>query len=392
MRGFLFALSLLLLSASAQAGAPNKADRIKELLHEKLPNLQFSEVLPSPVKGLYEVHAGRNVLYVDSDVSHIVIGEIYDLNGRNLTAETRKKLFKEFALRLSKDFPTGTAIHFKGKKPTVFVVADPDCPFCRRTLDFLLQKGADVYVIFVGMHPESYPHSLYVLSSKDKKKALQEVISGKLDGKGEEILKKVPDKEREKLTSLLDSWKKWSEKYSINGVPFVIVPSRQMVIQGAQLDVLNRLYPIDFSKIDLSRAPVVVGKGTGKKVVVITDPTCPFCRKACNTLRHYADEGKATFYVFFLPVHGNVSMKFLADIFNSDKSERPEILKEIFLGKWSPSGKPMNPKAEREFRKQLEIVNELGVSATPTFIFPNGEKVEGADIRRLEKLIKGDEK
>ena len=386
----LLALTLTFcLSGEAFAGANGNIKRVENLLHKRLPKLQFQKIVPAPVKGLYEIQAGTNVIYTDEDVDHIIFGAIYNLEGRNLTTEERRELFKQFALKLAKTFPNG--IHVEGKeKPVLYVVVDTDCPFSRQVLKDLFSKDVDFYAVFLTGHRESFPHTAYVLNSRDKKKALKEVVSGKLDGKGQDLLKSISAEKRKEYSSRIRKWEKWSENNGINGVPFIIVPAKQAVIQGARLGLINRLYPIGFSQIKLSKSAVVVGSGKGKKVVVVTDPTCPFCRMACNTLRHYAKEGKVTYYVYFLPTHGNYSMKYIADIMNTPKSKRPELLKEFFEGKRKASGKPFSPEAEREFNENLKVVNKIGVTATPTFIFQNGKSVAGANLPELKKLIGGE--
>jgi thiol:disulfide interchange protein DsbC len=383
MRKTLLALSVCFLASSAFAG---DTDEVAKLLHQKFPRLHFQKVEKSPVKGLYEIHAGTNIIYTDRNVDHLIFGEIYDVKGRDLTAEKRQLLFKQLVAKMSEDFPKN-AIHIKGKKPSLFLIVDPDCPFSRQVLRYLLSKDADMHLIFFGFHKGSYPHALYILSSRDKKKALEEVINGRLDGdKNEkEILKKYAAN-RKKVDAELKGWREFVQKYGVRGVPFVLVPSKQLVVQGARMDLLGRIFPVDFSKIDLSKAPVVVGHG-GKKVVVVTDPTCPFCRRMCNALRHYAKEGKVTFYVFFLPVHGQKSMDYIADILDAPKSKRPELLEKIFEGKFKTDHKPFSPQAQKEFREELEVVRQLGVSGTPTFIFPDGTKIVGARLKEVERKI-----
>jgi len=381
----LLAATTLAFLCFSQALADDISD-VKRLLKERFPKLTFQKVERAPVKGLYEIHAGTNVIYTDRNVEHLIFGEIYTVGGKNLTAERRRRLFKELVAEISKDFPKD-AIHIAGKGPSVLLVVDPDCPYCRRLLSYLLDKGADLHIILFGFHQESFPHAVYLLRAEDKKKALREIVSGKLDGKGKEILTSLTEQDRKEVEEKLRGWRNWVNKYDIRGVPFAVVPSKQMVVQGANLRLFDKIFPIDFSQIDLTKAPVVVGNGSGKKVVVVTDPTCPFCRKACNTLRHFAEEGKATFYVFFFPVHGETSIRYISDILNADKKDRPELLKEFFEGKRKPSGKPMNPQAKKEFQEQLQVINKLGVTATPTFIFEDGAKVEGARITQIERKL-----
>lgn len=399
MRKSLGLVAFLVMFSSVSLAATENPSRIKQvenLLRKKLPNLHFDKVEPSPIKGLYEVHAGSNIIYVDPQVEHLVFGAIYNLQGKNLTDEKRKQLFRQLADEMAKTFPVRSAVHVAGsKKPTVFLVADPDCPYSRGLLKFLLSRNVDFFVIFADMHRNSYPHILYILSSKDKRKAIEEVVSGKLDDEADvqRILKDASETDKKEVGDLLNEWKQWMGKYSIRGVPFAVIPGNQQVVQGFRREVFESLYPFDISKLNLSDAPVIVGSGSGKKIVAVTDPTCPFCKRACNALRHLAKEGKATFYVYLFPIHGDFSMKYIADIMNAPKEKRALLLEKFFEGKASPSGKPMTPEAKKEFQKQLQVINKLGVTGTPTFFsYPDGKKIVGANVRAIENLVKGGNK
>jgi len=373
------------------AATESEVEQVETLLKQRLPNLHFDKVEPSPIKGLYEVHAGSNIIYVDPSVEHIVFGAIYDLQGKNLTDEKKKQLFRQLADKIARTFPVRSAVHVNGsKKPTVFLVADPDCPYSRELLKFLLSRKVDFFVIFADMHRNSYPHILYILSSKDKRQAVDEVTGGKLDDEADvqKILKSASEADKEKVRRLLGEWNQWMRKYSIRGVPFAVIPRNQQVIQGFRRSTFESLYPFDISKLKLSDAPIIVGNGTGKKIVVVTDPTCPFCKRICNALRHLAKEGKATFYVYLFPIHGDFSMKYIADIMNVPKEDRAFLLEKFFEGKASPSGKPMTPEAEEEFQKQLQVINKLGVTGTPTFFsWPDGKKVVGANVEAVKGMI-----
>lgn len=392
MRKTLLALTLLVFASPVFAKDSDIA-RIEKLVRQKFPNLHFQEIEKSPVEGLYEIHAGTNIIYVDRPVEHLIFGAIYDPNGRNLTDEKRQELYRKMAQELSKTFPTRTALHIKGRKPTVFLITDPDCPYCRRELRELLDKNADIYVIFVADHRYSYPHVIYILTAKDKRKALGEVISGKLDddAKVQDILRNVKGADKDRIDSLLAEWDKWAKEHGVSSVPAMIVPSKLFYVEGYRPEVISQLYPVDLKKIHaLEKAPVVVGNGKGRKIVVVTDPTCPFCALACNKLRHYAKEGKATFYVYFLPIHGQASYNAITDVMNAPKNERPKILAEFFEKKRQSSGKPMSPEAEKQFQEEMKIVNQLGVTGTPTFFdYETGRRIVGANLPAVEKLIEG---
>ncbi len=78
------------------------------------------------------------------------------------------------------------AVKVGNGKVMVIEFTDPDCPFCRKAEEYF-QKRSDVtrYVFFVPLasHPASKGKVQYVLSAKDKAKALREVSSDSFDKK-----------------------------------------------------------------------------------------------------------------------------------------------------------------------------------------------------------------
>ena len=78
------------------------------------------------------------------------------------------------------------AVKIGSGKIMVIEFTDPDCPFCRKAEEYF-QKRSDVtrYVFFVPLasHPASKGKVQYVLSAKDKAKALREVSSDSFDKK-----------------------------------------------------------------------------------------------------------------------------------------------------------------------------------------------------------------
>ena len=63
---------------------------------------------------------------------------------------------------------------------------DPDCPYCRKGSEFLRTRPDVTRYVFLNplpMHPEATGKAQYILSSRDKAKAYEEVMAGKLDGK-----------------------------------------------------------------------------------------------------------------------------------------------------------------------------------------------------------------
>ena len=126
---------------------------------------------------------------------------------------------------------------------------------------------------------------------------------------------------------------------------------------------------------------VKIGNGP-KKVIEITDPDCPYCRKAS----HFFD-GKdelVTRYVFFFPlmeIHPDAAQK---SAFVLSAKDRAAAYHDVMAGKYDKA-----PIPEFEDNKLLEdhlrLTQQVGVRSTPQF-WIDGENVQGADIPELERL------
>ncbi|MDO3378408.1 DsbC family protein [Geoalkalibacter halelectricus] len=123
--------------------------------------------------------------------------------------------------------------------------------------------------------------------------------------------------------------------------------------------------------------------GAGKnEVIEITDPDCPFCRKASEFLSQRDD---ITRYIFFYPltrIHPEAEAKVRYIL----SSENPEdAYEDVMRGRYD--GRPL---PDFQDNKQLEIHQEivtgLGVRGTPKF-WVNGTYLSGADLQAMEQLL-----
>lgn len=127
---------------------------------------------------------------------------------------------------------------------------------------------------------------------------------------------------------------------------------------------------------------VKVGNGP-KTVIEFTDPDCPYCRRASEALKSRTD---ITRYVFLTPLaHPNAAAK-VQYILASKESEK--AYHEMMEGKPLPATATEYSKEIKALAAEhLEFARSLGVDGTPTF-FINGQQVVGADMERIEKLLK----
>lgn len=130
---------------------------------------------------------------------------------------------------------------------------------------------------------------------------------------------------------------------------------------------------------------VRIGSGS-RQVIEITDPDCPYCRKASAYL---ADKKDVTRHVFFFPLamHPNAEAK-IRQIFCA--ADRGKAYEEAMAGKlddmkFTPC---TSPGAEELLKAHKEMLNRIGVTSTPLFMI-DSEIVWGANIPRMEQLLGG---
>ncbi|HNS14628.1 MAG TPA: DsbC family protein [Syntrophorhabdaceae bacterium] len=127
--------------------------------------------------------------------------------------------------------------------------------------------------------------------------------------------------------------------------------------------------------------------GSGKNTVIeITDPDCPYCRRAAAFFEKRSDVTK---YVFFLPLPYNKDAENkIKYIFCA--GDKAKAYYEAMQGKLD------NRKYEACSRQDAvdllqthkDITTKLGISGTPSFIINNSTVVVGADLQKIEGALK----
>ena len=145
----------------------------------------------------------------------------------------------------------------------------------------------------------------------------------------------------------------------------------------------EELDKVDFTKLPLNDAlHIKFGKG-GKKLVMISDPDCPFCKRAFNWLKNQNVD--LYIYLFPLNIHPGAKEKSIK-ILCSNNSVKAMIDAE--------EGKPVKAKqckrGENKLKEHILIATKIGVRGTPLFITEGGKKINGANIPRLEEYLKGE--
>ena len=143
---------------------------------------------------------------------------------------------------------------------------------------------------------------------------------------------------------------------------------------------LQKLSTIKFDDLPLDIAIKQV-RGNGKRVVaVFSDPFCPFCKRLDQSLAQMQD---TTVYTFLLPIlRKEESPQMAARIWCS--ADRAKAYYEFMLSSREP-GTATDCKAPVD--RWLALGQKLAVRATPVSFVPNGQRIVGARIEDLQKLM-----
>ena len=168
----------LAVSALTAAGAEDTPP-IAATLAKLYPATKFETIKPTPVSGVFEVVAGKNVMYVESTGRYFFFGHLFDMsNQQDLTTDV-VRLSNRVAFS---DLPLADAIKVvrgAGSR-SLAIFSDPDCTYCRKLESELAQlKDVTLYTFpFVLLNPESAPRAVSVWCSTDPVKSWARLLAG----------------------------------------------------------------------------------------------------------------------------------------------------------------------------------------------------------------------
>ncbi|MCB5186329.1 DsbC family protein [Methylobacillus gramineus] len=162
----------------------------------------------------------------------------------------------------------------------------------------------------------------------------------------------------------------------------LVEPKTKRDITGERLDELTR---VDFSALPLDQAIKVVKGNGSKKLVVFSDPDCPYCKRLEQ--KELTGITDVTIYTFLFPLeqlHPDAGNKSRAIWCAPDRAKAWQD--------WVLNGQL--PKAQGTCDTPIEKVAELGkkmnVTSTPTLIFADGKRMLGAyPAKDIEKAMAG---
>ena len=141
----------------------------------------------------------------------------------------------------------------------------------------------------------------------------------------------------------------------------------------------QKLNPVDTSIIPLEDALILGSPQASQKVIVFTDPHCPYCSKLHNVLHEAVKTNPdLVFYIKLIPFKQS-SKKITKTILCNKSMEQLEM---AFSGQALPE-----PTCESDIvEKNLALAQKLGIRGTPAVILPNGQISSG--FRPLKVLLK----
>ena len=172
-------------------------------------------------------------------------------------------------------------------------------------------------------------------------------------------------------------------------------PAENLIISGNIFDFKGRNYTKEkmetltnellgktLSKLPLDKA-ITVGKGP-VQVIEITDPDCPYCRRASAWLDGRSD---VTRKIFFAPMaHPNAIEKVKLILAAKDPEAEYHSYMRGEHDKDTVVPAVTDEKAKAMADEHLKLAQEAKVNGTPTF-FVNGTVVIGADTEGLKRAI-----
>jgi thiol:disulfide interchange protein DsbC len=217
------AAAVLLLGAGSLCAAPE--DSIRAALARAVPNIQIASIKPAPVKGLYEVLVGTQMMYVTGDGRYFIDGRIVDLVTREDVTEprlsgARKRLVDGVGEKEMVIFePTGKATH------TVTVFTDVECGYCRKLHSQIAEYGKEGirvrYLFFPrsGKDSPAYNEAVSVWCAGDEAARRTALTAVKA---GETIAEKT-------CANPVDQHMAVGEELGLRGTPAIVTETGEMI-------------------------------------------------------------------------------------------------------------------------------------------------------------------
>ena len=173
-------------------------------------------------------------------------------------------------------------------------------------------------------------------------------------------------------------------------LPVYIDFSKQFVVSGNVIRLndgenLTRQRSVQMNNIDASKIPLadalLLGKPSAKtRVIVFTDPECPYCKKLHEELKEVVRrDPEVAFLIKLFPLKMHPNAYDIAKSIVCNNSM--EYLELSFAGKPVPPPNCEIPVID----ETIALARELGIRSTPTLVMPDGRVIPG--YRKAEAIL-----
>ncbi len=160
----------------------------------------------------------------------------------------------------------------------------------------------------------------------------------------------------------------FSKSYIVAG-NFISISDKSNVSQRE----ITRLRRVDLTTIPLTDSLVIGNPGASRKVILFTDPQCPYCKKLHPELKKVVEtDPDVVFFIKLMPL-----VKIHPEAYKISKAilceKSLQLLEDSFAGKPVPE-----PSCESDaVDRTLKLAQDLGIGSTPTLILPDGRLAPG---------------
>ncbi|MEO0444109.1 MAG: DsbC family protein [Pseudomonadota bacterium] len=204
-------------------------------LKQARPELDFTDLAPSPLSGLYKIKVNGQVAFVSPDGRYMIAGEMYEVRQGSLVnlqeqeRQAAEVAFEPQRAELLKALNTDDMVVYTPTgemKGHVYVFTDIDCGFCRRLhsqMASYLDKGIEIrYLAFprAGVSSKSAQKLATTWCSPDRQSMMDDFKAGK-----NMPLKPCPD------NPVADQYM-LGQEVGVRGTPAIVLASGK-IIPGA---------------------------------------------------------------------------------------------------------------------------------------------------------------
>lgn len=201
----------------------------------------------------------------------------------------------------------------------------------------------------------------------------------------QDVLKKfIPDVKILEVRSFpfKGMWEVAFETKGQKGIAYVDF-AKKLLVSGAILNVETKanltqerqteLNRVDVSQIPLDNALLMGDKDAPKKVIIFTDPECPYCVKLHQEIKKVLEKKKdIAFFIKMFPLtqlHPKSYEKSMAIVCEKSLT----LLDDAFAGKDLPEPKCKSSEVD----DNIKLAEKLGIRGTPAIILPDGILIPG---------------